>query len=249
VIRLPAGYRLVAYDTVGSTNDVARELARHGAAAGTVVWALQQTAGRGRRGRVWLSPPGNLYASFVLRPDFPAAQAPQLSFVAALAVGDALAAVAPGDRAICCKWPNDILVEGRKIAGILVESETGEAGGLRLVVVGIGVNLASAPPGTETPATSVAALGGAAPVSAVISGRPGGEFYTQLGRWRGGGFAPVRDAWRATAAALGEPIRVRLDGAELQGRFRDIDEEGSLLLEAADGLRRISAGEVFPALC
>jgi BirA family transcriptional regulator, biotin operon repressor / biotin---[acetyl-CoA-carboxylase] ligase len=247
VIRLPAGYRLVAYDSVGSTNDVARELANRGA-ADVVVWALQQTAGRGRRGRAWLSPPGNLYASFVLRPDFPPARAAQLGFVAALAVGDALAGVVPANRKLACKWPNDVMVEDRKIAGILVETETG-AGGLEAVVVGIGINLAAAPLATETPAISVAALGCACPAPGVVLERLAAHFDIWLERWRRAGFAPVRKAWRAAAAALGQPIRVRLEGIELHGRFRDLDEEGGLLLETADGLRRISAGEVFPPLC
>jgi BirA family transcriptional regulator, biotin operon repressor / biotin---[acetyl-CoA-carboxylase] ligase len=246
--RLPADYRLVPYDTVGSTNDEAKRLARAGAAPGTVVWALQQTAGRGRRGRRWISPRGNLYASFVLRPDCAPRRASQLGFVAGLAVGDALREVVPDPAKIAYKWPNDILIDGRKIAGLLIESEIGEDGVLSVLVVGIGINLASAPCGTEFPATFVAALGceGSTPdrMLEVLANHLDGW----LRRWRAAGFAVIRDAWLAAAASLGLPIQVRLDDAELHGRFRDIDGEGRLLLETADGMRRISAGEVFPAL-
>jgi BirA family transcriptional regulator, biotin operon repressor / biotin---[acetyl-CoA-carboxylase] ligase len=244
--RLPGDYRLVFYETVGSTNDEARRLARAGAAEGTVVWALQQTAGRGRRGRLWTSPLGNLYASFVLRPDYPPKKASQLGFVVALAVGDALRAViSAGDR-IAYKWPNDILVGDRKIGGVLIETEIGEGGGFIVLVVGVGINLASAPAATELPATSVAALGREPPAPGTMLELLASQLDAWLRRWRTAGFAPIRSAWLAEAALLGLPIRVRLDGSELHGRFRDIDGEGVLLLETADGVRHISAGEVFP---
>lgn len=247
MIRLPAGYRLVFYDTVGSTSEAARELAR-GGAVGSVVWALQQTAGRGRRGRTWLSPPGNLYVSFVLQPDISAARAAQLGFVAALAVGDTLAGVIAAGPPPAFKWPNDVMVGDCKIAGILVEAEAGEDGSLSTLVVGIGINLASAPAASATPATSVAALGRPAPTPDIMLEALAAHFDIWLRRWRSAGFAPVRSAWRSRAYALGRPIRVRLDPAELRGRFRDIDAEGGLLLETADGVRHISAGDVFPAL-
>jgi BirA family biotin operon repressor/biotin-[acetyl-CoA-carboxylase] ligase len=246
--RLPAGYRLVSCDTVASTNDEAKRLARAGAAAGTVVWAMQQTAGRGRRGRRWLSPAGNLHATFVLTPDVAAGRAAQLGFVATLAVGDALRRVIPDPGRIAYKWPNDVVIEGRKIAGMLIESEIGESGVLALLVVGIGINLAVAPSDTEFAATSVAALGGDAPAPGVMLEILAARFHDWLTRWRAAGFAPIRTAWLAGAASLGQQIRVRLDDTELRGRFRDIDREGSLLLDTAVGMRRISAGDVFPAL-
>jgi BirA family biotin operon repressor/biotin-[acetyl-CoA-carboxylase] ligase len=241
--QLGDGYRLVSRDTVGSTNDEAKRLARAGAAEGTLVWAREQTAGRGRRGRSWASPPGNLYLSLVQRPDCLADRAAQLGFVAALAVGDAL-------RPHCetaCKWPNDLLAGGRKIAGILLESETGAGGVPAFVVVGVGVNLASAPPDTELPATSVAAETGRAVEPAAVLETFAGHFRAWAARWRADGFAPIRAAWRGRAVALGEPIGVRLETTTLRGRFLDIDEEGALLLDMAGGHRRIAAGEIFPA--
>ena len=145
--RLPAVYRLVRYDTVGSTNDEAKYLARASAEEGTLVWGIEQTAGRGRRGRAWSSPRGNLYASLILRPHCPLDQATQLGFIAALAVGNTLSSICEGRlNGLSYKWPNDVLVCGRKIAGILLESELQSDGEIPLfVVVGVGINLASSP--------------------------------------------------------------------------------------------------------
>jgi BirA family transcriptional regulator, biotin operon repressor / biotin---[acetyl-CoA-carboxylase] ligase len=247
-LRLPAGYRLVPCETVGSTNDEAKKLARAGTAESTVVWALRQTAGRGRRGRRWLSPEGNLHATFVLGPGAAPARAAELGFVATLAAGEALRGRIPDPERIAYKWPNDVLIEGRKIAGTLIEGEIGESATLALLVVGIGINLAVAPSDTEIAATSLAALGCDAPAPGAVLETVAARFDAWLRRWRLTGFAPIRTAWLARAASLGQPIRVRLDDAELSGRFCDIDAQGCLLLDTAAGMRRISAGEVFPAL-
>ena len=247
-LRLPAAYRLVFYDTVDSTNEEAKRLARSAAEEGTLIWALEQTAGRGRRGRAWASPPGNLYASLILRSQCPVDRAAQLGFVAALAVGDTLDATCekPLDR-LSYKWPNDVLLSDRKIAGILLESELGEGEFPKFVVVGIGINLVSSPRETEFPATSIAeqGLGAVSPRSALEGFASHFRAWTE--RWRKEGFAPIRAAWRARAKALGESIRVRLEPTTLHGRFIDIDQQGALLLETAGALRRIAAGEVFPA--
>src|SRR5215469_6797382 len=141
--RLPPGFRLFFYDSIASTNDEAKQLARDGAPAGTLVWALEQTAGRGRRGHAWVSPQGNLYASLILRPDCAAGRAAQLGFVAALAAGYTLGVVSAMFQGLSYKWPNDVLVNGRKIAGILLESELGEGEIPKFVILGIGINLAS----------------------------------------------------------------------------------------------------------
>jgi BirA family biotin operon repressor/biotin-[acetyl-CoA-carboxylase] ligase len=140
------------------------------------------------------------------------------------------------------------VIEGRKIAGTLIESEIGESGALALLIVGIGINLAVAPPETEMAATSLAALGRDAPVPGTMLEIVAARFDAWLQRWRTAGFAPIRTAWLAGAASLGRPIRVRLDDAELRGRFCAIDAQGSLLLDTPAGMRRISAGEVFPTL-
>ena len=246
--KLASTYRLVRYETVGSTNDEAKRLARAGAEEGTLVWALEQTVGRGRRGRAWASPPGNLYASLVLRPRCPIDRAAQLGFVAALAVGDTLGSTSEKRLdGLSYKWPNDVLLRGRKIAGILLESELGEADAPGLVVVGVGINLVSSPRDTAFPATSIAEenLGTVSP-GAALEGFAR-HFQAWAERWREEGFAPVRAAWRAYAAALGEAIQVHLEPATLHGRFLDIDQHGALLLESAGEIRHISAGEIFPA--
>jgi BirA family transcriptional regulator, biotin operon repressor / biotin---[acetyl-CoA-carboxylase] ligase len=246
--RVPPGYRLVCHDSIGSTNDEAKCLARGGAAAGTVVWALQQTAGRGRRGRAWVSPRGNLYVSILMRPDCPADRAAQLGFVTALAIGGAVKEIFPALDGLSYKWPNDVLLNGRKIAGILLESEMATPDRLSFLVAGVGINLVTAPQHTEFPATSVAehGLGEVAPVAMLEVFLRHFRCWEQ--RWREDGFSPVRAAWRAAAASSpGEAITVRLETDTLFGRFIDLDEQGALLLDCAGELRRISAGEVMPA--
>jgi BirA family biotin operon repressor/biotin-[acetyl-CoA-carboxylase] ligase len=245
---LPEGFHLCRYATIGSTNDEAKALARAGAPDGTLVWAGEQTAGRGRRGRIWLSPPGNLYLSLVLRPDAAPSRAAQLGFVAALGLGDALAALTGPGLHLRYKWPNDLLVNGGKLAGILLESETSATDRVDFVVVGIGVNILSAPVDVEFPATSLAAEGIAGITPPVLLEGFARHFAGWAQRWREAGFTPVRAAWLARASGLGERVRVRLEHSTLHGRFRDLDDDGALVLDAAEGSRRIAAGEVFPAL-
>jgi BirA family biotin operon repressor/biotin-[acetyl-CoA-carboxylase] ligase len=246
--QLPDGYRLISRESVGSTNDDAKRLARSGAEQGTLVWALEQTAGRGRRGRAWSSPRGNLYASLVLRPAGQLEHAAQLGFVAALAIGDALAALVPGLREPELKWPNDVLVGGRKIAGLLLESEMGDGRNPAFIVVGVGINLVSAPVDAEFPATSIAGEGHRPPELAAMLETFARHFDSWAQCWRTEGFAPVRSAWRTRACGLGDPIRVRLETTTLHGRFADIDHQGVLLLDTQDGRRHVSAGDVFPAI-
>jgi BirA family transcriptional regulator, biotin operon repressor / biotin---[acetyl-CoA-carboxylase] ligase len=239
--------RVIRYERIGSTNDEARRLAREGAPEGTVIWALEQTAGRGRRGRSWTSPPGNLYASLIVRPDCPALKAAQLGFVAALGVGDALRAKLPEIEELSFKWPNDVLLRGRKLAGILLESETPARQDLAFVIVGIGANLVSSPQELDFPATSVAEEGLDPPSPSALLEAITKDFRDWLQRWRMAGFAPVRLAWRARATSIGNSIRVRLEATTLHGRFLDIDDDGALLLETAVERQRISAGEILSA--
>ncbi len=152
-VQLPPASKLVALDEVDSTNDEARRLAEGGAEEGTLVWGLSQRKGRGRHGRDWASPEGNLYLSLLLRPDCPPREAAQLSFVAAMALTGALnVLVAPHSR-IDFKWPNDVLLNGSKVAGILLEASTTGADALDWLIVGTGVNVARAPDGSAFPST------------------------------------------------------------------------------------------------
>jgi len=244
---LPDGFGLHRFDRVGSTNDEAKSLARAGAADGTLVWAGEQTAGRGRRGRVWQSPPGNLYLSLVLRPDGAPSRVAQLGFVAALGLGDALTLLAGPALPLRYKWPNDLLVGGKKLAGILLESETSGAASVDFVVVGIGVNIRSSPDDVEFPATSLAAEGVTDVTPAQVLAAFAQVFGDWARRWRAEGFAPVRAAWLARATGLGTAIRVRLERTTLRGRFLDLADDGALVLDGAGGRQCIAAGEVFPA--
>jgi BirA family biotin operon repressor/biotin-[acetyl-CoA-carboxylase] ligase len=239
-------YRLLALDRIGSTSEEAKRFAATGAPEGTLVWAREQTQGRGRRGRTWVSPPGNLYMSLVLRPACGASVAAQIGFVAALAIDDAVRRWLAPDIEIGLKWPNDVLLDGAKVSGILLESEMSPAGALGWVVLGIGINLASAPDGTDYPATSLAAKGQRHATVEAMLATLAETFLAWYEEWRAGeGFAAVRRAWLARAHAVGTPLRVRLDREEMAGRFAGLDEDGSLLLDTVAGHRRVGAGDVF----
>ncbi len=239
-----AGVGLIAHGTVGSTNAEALAQGRAGERGPLWVTARAQTAGRGRRGRTWVSEPGNLYASLMLTDPAPPARAAQLAFVAALAVADAIAAAAPALAGqLAFKWPNDVLLGGAKVAGILIEAE-----GTRplLVAIGIGVNCAHHPANAEYPATDLAAAGGAAVPPEALFAALSDAMVRRLREWQAG-FAPIRAAWLARAAGLGGELRARLGARELTGRFEALDEDGRLRLRLADGtVETIAAGEVFP---
>ena len=248
---LPEGWRLVSFDSVGSTNDEARGLAPAppvgvGAPHGTVVWARRQEAGRGRRGRNWASPEGNLYCSVILRPDCAASVASTLSFVVALALADAVAIFLP-ERSIALKWPNDVLVEGAKVSGILLDSASTPDGRIDWVVAGSGINIASRPERTEFPATSLNDEGageGATPGAMLEAYAAALE--RRYADWQAQGFVGVREAWLARAWGRGGPMSARLERESVSGRFEDLDEAGNLVLRLNDGRRRrIAAGDIF----
>ena len=234
---LPDGWTLVALDSVGSTNDEAARLADAGAPEGTVVWSREQTGGRGRRGRQWASPVGNLYTSTILRPGGAAGRAAELGFVAALAVAD----IVPAGRALRVKWPNDVLVEGGKVAGILLESAIGQTGQVQHVVAGIGVNVGFAPQLPEMRYRG-AALGGS--VEAALE-KLTAALAARLAEWRRDGFETVRAAWLAKAGPIGAEVDVKLGEELVHGRFAGLDREGALLLETAAGPRKIVSGELL----
>jgi BirA family biotin operon repressor/biotin-[acetyl-CoA-carboxylase] ligase len=234
---LPDGWTLVALGSVGSTNDEAARLAEAGAPEGTFVWAREQTGGRGRRGRRWASPVGNLYCSTILRPECSAARAAELGFVAALAVAD----LVPAGRAVRVKWPNDVLVDGGKVAGILPESSIGQDGAVEHVVLGIGLNVGFAPdlPEMRYPG---ATLGGT--VEAAVEGLTAG-LARWLAEWRRRGFETIRAGWLERAGPLGAEVDVKLGEELVRGAFAGMDREGALLLETPAGPRRIVSGELL----
>jgi len=233
---LPAGITLVALDAVDGTNAAARRRAEAGAPDRPLVWAREQLAGRGRRGRRWASPPGNLYCTLLLRPRRPVRRWGQLCFVAAVALRQAIAAFAPA-LILQLKWPNDLLLGGRKLSGTLLE-----ASGSDWVLIGTGVNLASHPDGLG--ATSLAAHGVELGPEALLEAYMA-ALLPWIDRWQQDGFAPVRQAWLRHAIGLGQPVTVRLADRELDGRFAALDPAGALILERPQGTCRIEAGEVF----
>jgi BirA family biotin operon repressor/biotin-[acetyl-CoA-carboxylase] ligase len=239
-----AGVRLVAHAVLGSTNTEALSLANRGERGPVWVTAERQTAGRGRRARTWISQPGNLYASLLLTAPAPAERWPQLSFVAALAIHDAVVAIAAGlAPRLAIKWPNDLLLDGAKFAGILIE---GQGGGdaSNAVVVGIGVNCATHPTDADYPATDLAE---ASLSPEDVFGALSAKMLARLAQWNSGdGFSSIRAEWLARAAGLGEDVRVRLPGREITGRFEALDEAGGLRLRLPDGaVTTVAAGDVF----
>jgi BirA family transcriptional regulator, biotin operon repressor / biotin---[acetyl-CoA-carboxylase] ligase len=223
-----------------STNEDMLALARTGADDGLWLLAETQTGGRGRQGRTWESPPGNLYASTLVRLRAGDPLPATLALVAAVALAESLD-VQLGGGAATIKWPNDVLVNGAKIAGILLERQDDA------VVVGIGVNLASHPEGLDRPVTSVAAKNGHAPDPAWFCEELAINFARWLMRWRGEGLGVVRDAWLARAHPPGTALRAtQADGAVLDGLFAGLDTDGALRLRLADGsVHVIHAGDVF----
>lgn len=245
------GRPLEVHETVASTNDLAREAARRGAPEGLTVLADSQSAGRGRLGRRWVSPPGvNLYVSVLLRPGaLSAAAAPQLTLLGGVAV--ASAALASG-LVPTLKWPNDLLLGGRKAAGVLADLETAPGGRIESLVLGVGLNVnldpSALPPDVAPLATSFAAALGTPVDRAAVARHLLESLDAWLGRWRRDGFGPVRDAWLALSALRGRRLAVAVGGPGaadvVEGVAAGLGEEGALLLDTAAGRRAILSGEV-----
>lgn len=239
------GWRVVRVGDTVSTNIDVLDKARAGDPGRVWVVAESQNGGRARRGREWTSEPGNLYASALLIDPCEPRHLPELPFVAVTAVQRAVARQVAGRLDVGIKWPNDLLISGRKVSGILLEA-TRTPEGRTAVAIGIGVNCKHFPFATETPATSLLAEG-----IDVFPERLFDDLLVELSEglavWDSGrGFAEIRDDWLAHAVGLGRPIRVRLIDGNDDGLFEAIDAAGHLVLARADGTRRlVSAGDVF----
>jgi BirA family biotin operon repressor/biotin-[acetyl-CoA-carboxylase] ligase len=222
----------------GSTNADMADLARAGAAEGLWLRAERQTAGRGRQGRAWKSPPGNLYASTLVRLRPTDSQPATLALVAAVALEDTVRVFL--DHGATLKWPNDLLIDGAKLSGILLE-RVDDA-----VIIGFGVNLAHHPQALERPATSLAAHG-PAPDPQLFLETLAESLTRWIARWRGEGLAPIRDRWLARAHPPGTALTARLaDQTSLDGLFDGLTSDGALILRLADGTSRvIHAADVF----
>ncbi len=257
-----AGYRLTAFPATASTNQDALAAARTGDAGAHWFVTTEQTAGRGRRGRAWVAPTGNLAATLLLVVPHDAASAATLGFVAGLALDEALRTVAPDlavrialdgsdgpgapghtDR-LRLKWPNDVLLDGGKLAGILLEAEP-LAGDRLAVAAGIGVNVVATPEGLPYPATSLASLGLGIDAAAVFCALSN-AFAGLVRLWDNGrGFPTIRRLWLERAAGLGQEVAIRIGSDVFSGSFETIDDHGRLVVRSAAGvMRTVAAGEV-----
>ncbi len=227
------------HEKVGSTNDEARRLAEQGAPHGTVVHADEQIAGRGRLARAWYSPPGNLYLSILLRLDMALARLPELSLLTAVAVADTVDALLPPRTRAALKWPNDVLVDGGKIAGILVEHVHDAT------IIGVGLNVLHAPHNVAYKTSTIVGSKGMASVDTardLLLAR----LQAHLAVWQTDGFGPIRDAWVARAHPIGTPLRAAMGNHIAEGLFAGIDPDGALLLDTPEGRKRVVAGDIAP---
>ncbi|WP_371036644.1 biotin--[acetyl-CoA-carboxylase] ligase [Rhodosalinus sp. FB01] len=239
----PAAYDRIVLDEAPST--MTEALARAPSLSRPAwIMAHRQTAGRGRRGRAWADPPGNFAATLVLREDDPR-RAALRSFVAALALYDTVAVLGARPEGLGLKWPNDVLLNGGKLAGILLESLPGGA-----LAIGVGVNLRHAPEperleqGSLRPVALLHETGAAVPPEAFLD-HLASAFDMREGQLATFGFAPIRTAWLDRAARIGQPLTARIGPREVRGTFETVDEAGNLILRTPRGREAVAAADVY----
>lgn len=241
-------YHLLSYDTLDSTNAESRRLAGGGASHGAVIWAKRQSAGRGRMGREWVSAEGNLYVTVLLSPGAPLDMCPQLSFVAACAVAETLEGIVPDAASIRCKWPNDVLANGKKISGILLEAFTTKEMGhdKQWIAVGVGINVDNFPEHVMFPATCLRDAGVELISAKIVLSRFIHHFIHWYDDWVVKGFAPIKKAWEKRAHQLGQAVEVIVGDEKQSGVFEGIDASGAMRLrDKKKNIATISAGDVF----
>ena len=232
------GHPVHAFQCVGSTMEIAHALAQEGAPEGTLVWAVRQEQGRGRLGRLWTSPEGGAYFSLILCPQRPAAEHPQLSLVAGLSTAQAIQELTGLFPAI--RWPNDVLIDNKKVAGILIESRVSD-----YVVIGIGINVTIDRGELPEGATSLAASSSPAPDPCRLTGVLCRHLETWYDAWTSKGFAPIREALRPWMGHFGQPVHITAGSHRFEGTASDLDECGRLLVRLDSGLiRPFEVGEV-----
>ncbi|MFC4173348.1 biotin--[acetyl-CoA-carboxylase] ligase [Microvirga sp. GCM10011540] len=247
-----AGYRLLSLKATESTNDDALQAAKAGDPGLLWITATEQHAGRGRHGRQWSSPPGNLYASLLLIDPCEAAVAPQLGFVAGLALHEAAERLtALGAPRLALKWPNDLLLDGAKLSGLLLEGHRVGAGGSLAVVIGFGVNVAFAPTNTPYPAATLESIRPGLAREDVFSALSS-AFASTYAAWRASirnnnadPFGPIRRLWLERAAGIGQEVTLRLPSGEKRGIFEGLDRSGRLQLKSSSGVELIDAGDLY----
>lgn len=235
-----AFWRVQVLGTTPSTQDVVRGLAETGEPEGAAVQALQQSGGRGRHGNAWMSPMGNLYISKLLRPSCRADKAAQMAFVAAVALSDAIEAIMEDGHVKTLKWPNDVLIDGKKVSGILLESKLDNHGRVDYLIIGTGVNIFTPPEG----AASLDQIKKDRIFVNQVRDLYLENLYARYLEWQEEGFAPLRAAWLKQAHGVNEPMRIRLPETTYEGIFRGVDENGVLIAEIDGQMRTFTAGEV-----
>jgi len=245
-LNLPPGYKLIALDTVDSTNDeLKRRILSGFDDEGLAVWARIQTSGKGRNKRRWVSDIGNMYISVLFRPNCSLADAAQLGFLPVIAASKTLEYILGQSPNINYKWPNDLLLNKKKIGGTLLEAGFNRQNNRVWIVVGFGLNLQHFPSTTFSPATSIKdEIGVELKIEEVV------ELYLQnLSKlyydWQNMGFERVRNEWLDHGHVFNQPLRVKLGAENLLGLFRDLDETGALVIETSNGPRRVAAGDVY----
>ena len=242
---LPLGYRRIHLPDIDSTSDEARRQAEAGAAAGLVVTANRQTSGRGRRGREWSSPVGNLYCSILLRPDFSPGEAALSGFAVSVAVAEVVARAIGDEPPVHCKWPNDVLVGDFKVAGILVESSSAGAAVVDWLIVGVGINVRSHPELPDKPATDLAACGASVLPDELLDHLVR-AIDDNIARWQTHGFNAIRERWLKRAWRLGQRVDLLAGGERIAGAFSGLDSQGGIVLELEGGERRnLGHGELL----
>ena len=239
-------YHLLSFESIDSTNEEAKRIAANGGSHGAVIWAKEQTAGRGRGDREWQSLPGNLFVSVLLRPGCDLEAIPQLSYVAALAAHHTIEDVLDEDTEIALKWPNDVLVNGKKVAGILLESFNVPGDDERWVAVGLGMNIEASPGDVRFPATSLVEEGVEIVSAKIILSRYVHCFVENYNAWSRRGFSSIRRQWTQSAWALKERVRISLPNEEIEGEFKGLDMDGGLVLQLSSKEKcTLHAGDMF----
>lgn len=246
-LNLPPAYVLATRDRIDSAIEEAKRLASAGAEEGTLVWAKEQVSGRGRFGRPWISPPGNLYCALVLRPEEPPSVATQVNYVAAVSLAAAIAGLVSPMVDLRYRWPNDILLYDAKVASILLEAPTTRAeDSYDWLVLGVAVNVNSHPGDLEAPVTSMRMDGYSEASATDVLEQFSRYFLSWINRWADDGFAPVRKAWIQRVNGIGQPFEVSLKTGTVKGRFADLDDMGALIMELpTEGSRKITVAEFF----
>lgn len=242
-LKMPDGFDHQAFLSIDSTNKEALRQIKNGAGSGLWITASEQIGGRGRGGREWVSKPGSLYSSLIYDTGKSLCHSAQLSFVTSLAVRETVAAFVSTDD-VKCKWPNDVLVDGAKISGILLETYT-KSGEKNLMIIGIGINVSHHPDHTLYRATHINEN---VPVEVTpndVFGVLADKMAKWLNIWQEKGFSVIREEWLKSAKGQGDMIKVRLPDQELNGRFVDLDSQGALMLDMDSEIKLIHSGDVF----